>query len=343
MRGPRSLEPLRGKGRGAGRGPTRPLRDDPQRVLRQALGFDPATLRDAAERPDDPEPAALAGAAQVLISSRERPPETEDTELLIRQLAERLCLDTAPAETPGVRAGPAAAGEAAAWEVPAAARAGGSLPALVHLLDLLAPQVHWLRPAFWLATAVVLAGGLLASAFWGAGGITPVLFLVAAAPLLTALGICYAFYDSDPRLQELQATFAITREQVIWGRTLLVVGYDVAMALAASAALWLAAGGDTYFWPLVTTWLAPLLALAAVALWGTLRLGPWQGTGLSTALWCLLLAAERHGGTTWFAIPADPAAAWRRAALAAAAGLVLALALRGAVADSAEPDGSALP
>ena len=120
------------------------------------------------------------------------------------------------------------------------------------------------------------------------------MYLLLVVPLLTALGVSFAYYTGD-RLFELEATWPITPEQVIWGRTLLVVGYDIVLATGASAVLAAVSGGLSWI-VLVTTWLAPLFGLAAVALLASTHLGPWQGTAVSTGLWASALSPTCAAG-----------------------------------------------
>lgn len=241
--------------------------------LDRLLGFRAGELDEVAEADVD----GLLDAARRLASAREAPPDTAATEALAMNVLQRLGLsddEPLPADNAPVPAG--------------------------GVLAMLMPQIRLLQAPFWLATAVVLVGGLLLAAWIGAGSASAALYLLIAAPLLTALGVSFAYYSGE-RLLELESTWPITPEQVIWGRTLLVVGYDIILATGASVVLANGSGGLPWL-ALVATWLAPLFGLAAVTLLAATYLGPWQGTALSTGLWSFALFAHVNGWISWFVV-----------------------------------------
>lgn len=269
--------------------------------------------------------ARLAHGARRIMAARETPPSTRDTEALVAGLLQRL-------EGPGAR--PSAD--------PAPREGHRSYAAhSLGLLQILAPQIRLLSWSFWLATALVLAGGMVITGWLGQGARSSALFLMMGTPLLTALGIAAAFRSRTNPMGELEATFAVTPEQVVWGRTVLVVGYDTALALGASFILSAAAPGELSLVGLISSWLVPMLLLGAVALIASMGSSPGFGTALSTGLWSAVLLAHEQGWLTWFreiaggpggAGTAAPFHLVSRAGLIIAAGAAFAVCVRYAMA-----------
>lgn len=147
-------------------------------------------------------------------------------------------------------------------------------------------QARVVRQEIWLASALVMALGLLVALAGRAG-----LPLTLAAPLVAALGIAFLYGPDDGGLLEVELVAPAAAQLVLLARLALVFAFNLLLGLAASAALALLlggpgpgnpivggpglagggpndaglAGGGPGFWALVTSWLAPMACLSALA------------------------------------------------------------------------------
>jgi len=124
-------------------------------------------------------------------------------------------------------------------------RSPGLARALVTTPSLL---VGWV-----IATAVVLAAGLLATLGTG----TPYVALL--APALAAAGISYAYGPGVDPAWELSGSMAVSDRMVLLVRALSVFGVNATLGLAASAASGVATA-------VTFGWLVPMTAVCALAL-----------------------------------------------------------------------------
>jgi hypothetical protein len=127
---------------------------------------------------------------------------------------------------------------------------------------LLRAQLRVVRGEIWAASALVMALGLLVTlATYSAAEAWP---LVLVAPLVAATGVAFIYGpDVDPAL-EIELATPVPPRLVLLARLALVFGFNLIMGLAASLILSLARA-EVAFWPLVSTWLAPLSFLSALA------------------------------------------------------------------------------
>ena len=127
---------------------------------------------------------------------------------------------------------------------------------------LLRAQLRVVRGEIWAASALVMALGLLVTlATYSAAEAWP---LVLVAPLVAATGVAFIYGpDVDPAL-EIELATSVPPRLVLLARLALVFGFNLIMGLAASLILSLARA-EVAFWPLVSTWLAPLSFLSALA------------------------------------------------------------------------------
>jgi len=132
----------------------------------------------------------------------------------------------------------------------------------------------------WLASALVMVlGCVVANVAWRAvpGG----LVLALVAPLVAAVGV--ATIDRPP-MRGIDRTPAPRR--TLLAQLTLVVGYDLVLALGATASLVVAHRGSG-LWALVTLWLGPLFLLSALSLLLSTRLSPRAAVVGAFALWTL--------------------------------------------------------
>jgi hypothetical protein len=156
---------------------------------------------------------------------------------------------------------------------------------------LLQSQMRIVRLEIWAASAIVMALGVFISIILRSDNIMIGLPLILTAPLVAAVGIA-ALYGSSDRVWELEMTTAVHPRLLLLARLLLVFGFDLILALLSSLALSFILP-DVALWSLITTWLAPMTFLAALAFLITILSGASEiGIMVSMALWVLQIV--RH-------------------------------------------------
>jgi hypothetical protein len=149
---------------------------------------------------------------------------------------------------------------------------------------LLHAELRLVRPSVWLASLLVMGCALALAVMGGNGAGATVLSLV--APLVAVAGVAGVYGpERDPAFEALAVTVTSPR-LVLLARVTLVFGYDLALAVAASAVVRLGAP-EVGLVDLVTGWLGPMTLLSALSL----LLAMWIGLNLSMAvaasLWVL--------------------------------------------------------
>ena len=81
--------------------------------------------------------------------------------------------------------------------------------------------------------------------------------------------------------------------QIVLARLVIVLGYDVALALGLSLVLW--AGGSAQVLALTLSWLMPLLLVAGLALVLSLRLPLQTGVAIAYTSWLGFLGVAAAG------------------------------------------------
>src|SRR6266545_1588803 len=151
--------------------------------------------------------------------------------------------------------------------------------------QLLRAELRLVHPSVWLASMLVMVCAVAAVAVGGHGAGATVLSLV--APLVAIAGVAGVYGPQrDPAFEALAITVTSPR-LVLLARVTLIFGYDLALAVAASAVLRLAAP-QVGLVDLVVAWLGPMtllsalsLVLAVLAVDGAIRLDqPDQSTAL---------------------------------------------------------------
>ncbi len=275
--------------------------------LERVLGF---TLTDLELEVDKTEAAELAQAA-LQLQRFTAPEPTKASAQRLLQAVRRYVPENAP---PRFRQTMQQAG------VP---KAGFSL----SLLTLIRPQISLLGRPFWAATVLLL---LLATWLVLLPNNTGQLPLLMFAPLTGALGIVYAFRSTDERVLELEAASAMTWQQLVLARMILIIGMNVAVLSAVTLISALLLPGFP-IGLLMLSWLAPLLLWASIALNVSLRFGHWAGMVTSFAAWGLQIIV-RLTLPQWdlFSLPGSIGEIALRLALVILALATLALAVRSA-------------
>ncbi len=151
---------------------------------------------------------------------------------------------------------------------------------------LLMAQVRVVRREIWAASLLVMALGVVVSVVWQGGGGAVGLPLALLAPIVAAVGIA-TLYSPGESVWELEMTTAVPPRLLLLARLLLVFGFNLLLALLGSVALALLRP-QVVLWSLITTWLAPMTFLAALAFLITVLTGASEiGMLFSLNLWAL--------------------------------------------------------
>jgi hypothetical protein len=170
---------------------------------------------------------------------------------------------------------------------------------LGFLGQLLRAELRLVSPAVWLASLVVMACAVAVAAGGDGAGSTA---LSLVAPLVAVAGVAGVYGPQrDPAFEALAVTLTSPR-LVLLARVTLVFGYDLALAVAASAIVRLVAP-EVGLVDLVTAWLGPMTLLLALSLVLAMWTGPTVSVAVAAAVWVLRVATvsipELAGG--WLA------------------------------------------
>jgi hypothetical protein len=177
---------------------------------------------------------------------------------------------------------------------------------LGNWLRLARGQLVLFESSFWLSGALVLLLGLFLTIIEGRE-LLPLAFVL-LAPLLAATGVAYAFRPETRSLGELERLTATGVVELLYVRLALVLAFNLLISLLLLLLIWLE-GPQVVLWRLALVWLGPMLALAGLALYTTVRWGSLVGAILPLALWgglallgwreALLRAAEGMTPAAW--------------------------------------------
>ena len=169
------------------------------------------------------------------------------------------------------------------------ARPGGRRP-VRRLAALLAAEARLIRPAVPIASALVMALGVVVVLLPATAGGDLVLALV--APIVAAAGVAGTFRSGHDPAAEVLAATPTSGRLLLLVRLVLVFGLDLALALAASAVLAATgAAGTASMTVLVAAWLGPMVLLCALSLLAAVRWGPDTALGVAVTLWAIRVLA----------------------------------------------------
>ncbi len=176
---------------------------------------------------------------------------------------------------------------------------------------LLQSQLRIVRQTIWAASAFVITIGVIVSVLWQNSAMGDGFPFILLAPVVAAIGIATLYNDND-HVWELEMTTAVSPRLLLLTRLLLVFGFDLILALSGSLILAFILPYVTLS-ALITTWLAPMTFLTAVAflitiltgateigilvsmtLWGVQILRLIGGSTLLTQYWPNLLHSDSH-------------------------------------------------
>ncbi|MEU7875913.1 zf-HC2 domain-containing protein [Dactylosporangium sp. NPDC049140] len=162
-------------------------------------------------------------------------------------------------------------------------RRTGRLPA-----GLVLAEARLIRLAVPIASALVLALGV--AIVLAQGGAELVLSLV--APIVAAAGVAGTYRSRRDPAAELVAATPTSGRMLLLVRIALVFGYDLVLALGASAALSAAgATGTAGLDALVGAWLGPMALLSALGLLVAVWFGPDIALGAAVGVWVIRVLA----------------------------------------------------
>jgi len=133
------------------------------------------------------------------------------------------------------------------------------------MLLLLRRQLLLIGHGIWAASLIVLVTGMILTYLFPYTGSPSTYMLALAAPIVAAAGIALIYGPENDPATELECVAPISPALILLARLVLVYGYNLLLALVASALLRLMRG-DVALWPLVLSWLVPMLFLSALAL-----------------------------------------------------------------------------
>lgn len=211
----------------------------------------------------------------------------------LRPLAERLAgyvapqPDAAATERLLAHLRPLLAGQGAAAAQPTQEPSPGGAG---YWLRLAWAQTSLFEPAFWWASLLVVALGLLVGLAAGGGALA--LLFALGSPLLAAAGVAYAFRPAARSAWELELACPVRPLELLYARLGLVLAFNLALALALLVAAALQEP-RLVLWRLLVAWLGAMVGLAGLALYSTVRWGAVAGAAVPLVLWAAAL------GTAW--------------------------------------------
>ena len=168
-------------------------------------------------------------------------------------------------------------------------------PEFASLVGLALTQATVLRAGFWTGSAaVMLVSVLLALA---APDLGRTLVLLLAGPLLSYVGTAAGFRAQSLRVLEFEFACPITPRQLTVARLLVIVGYQVAVGLAATGLL--SAAGSGPWSTVMLLWLAPMLAGTGATLLASLWIGVGRAGTLVYTGWVLVAVTSWRLGLGW--------------------------------------------
>lgn len=156
-------------------------------------------------------------------------------------------------------------------------------------------EARLIRLAVPVASALVMALGVAIVGVQAAAGRPPIsadVVLALVAPIVAAAGVAGTYRSRRDPVAELVAATPTAGRLLLLVRLALVFGYDLLLAVAASAALTAtAAGGAAGLRTLIAAWLGPMALLSSVSLLVAVRFGPDVALSAAIGLWAVRVLA----------------------------------------------------
>lgn len=206
----------------------------------------------------------LSAVTKLLVSYEVADPTPSETSLLLAKLKPVLAERTAPEpiESP---LSPSRAFSSQAW------------------LGVARAQIEILPLGFWLAGVAVGTLGLFVG--FAAGAEWLITLIVLLAPLLAAGGVAYTFRPETRGLEELERISVVGPLELLYIRLGVVLAFNGSISAALMLALGLGGMDVVQLWRLVLVWLGPMIGLAGLALYISVRWHTIAGTIVPLGLW----------------------------------------------------------
>lgn len=178
---------------------------------------------------------------------------------------------------------------------------------LVSLVAAILPQANALGRNFWLATAILYAAVGVAGWLYAAPGtsfsVGP--FIMFALPLLAIAGVGFAFRGTQSGFWEAERAAPIDPATLAIARFTLVTAHAIALATAITLGLGLFRI-ELHLGAFILSWLAPLLLLASLTLFLSVRWNGMIGSLAGFSLWSVfLLMHSRQARFDLLALPGE--------------------------------------
>jgi anti-sigma factor RsiW len=167
---------------------------------------------------------------------------------------------------------------------------------LRFLAALVVGEARLIRLAVPVASALVMALGVALVLFHAAASTatgTAGLVLALIAPIVTAAGVAGTYRSGRDPAAELVAATPISGRLLLLVRLTLVFGYDLVLAVTASAALTAAGTAETTSLnALIGVWLGPMALLSSLSLLVAVRFGSDVALGAAVGVWAVRVLAD---------------------------------------------------
>ncbi|MFI0447951.1 zf-HC2 domain-containing protein [Actinomadura sp. 6N118] len=170
---------------------------------------------------------------------------------------------------------------------------GPRMRRLRYAAALVVAEARLIRLAVPVASALVMALGVAIVLVQATAVARPAdMVLALVAPIVAAAGVAGTYRSRRDPATELVAATPTAGPLLLLVRLALVFGYDLVLAVAASAVLTAAApGGAASLHSLIAAWLGPMALLSSVSLLVAVRFGPDVALGAAIGLWAVRVMA----------------------------------------------------
>ncbi|MCT9932733.1 hypothetical protein N5079_21245 [Planotetraspora sp. A-T 1434] len=158
------------------------------------------------------------------------------------------------------------------------------VPRTVRAWTLLVMEARIPRRALWLTSALVMA---VSVGFVLAKRDAAELVLALVAPLIAGMGVAGSYGPERDDAFEVVAVTPTSPRVVLLARMTLVFGYDLMLALLASAVLTVLHSAPVELMPLIAAWFGPMALLSALSLLLSVCWTAEGAIGVALAVWSL--------------------------------------------------------
>ncbi|MBP1988766.1 hypothetical protein [Paenibacillus eucommiae] len=166
----------------------------------------------------------------------------------------------------------------------------------VRFIRSITSQAQVFSRMFWIISAVIMAAGALGM---------PLMIrdysngLLLVSSFVSVVSVFYAMRSYGTPMSRLEVTFPLSQVEMMMGRLIIIVLYDIVLAAAVSIPLSIAGLTGPLF-IFITSWLVPLCLCTIMAFVSIVRFGIWIGGALSIAVWGVQLSLGDLLGPFYF-------------------------------------------